>query len=75
MPAVTLNDLTAAGWWCISRDKTCDTCGHPETPGLVSPRGKLVGFYCPACGVLWAETDGDAAALRRWCGAARKTQP
>ena len=74
MPTVTLDDLVDAGWWCIGRDKACDECDHPTTPGLVSPRGKLVGFYCPSCGTLWAETDTDAAALRRWC-MARKQPP
>lgn len=75
MSPVTLEDLAAAGWWCISRDDECDECGSPSTPGLVSPRGKLVGFYCPSCGTLWAETDADAADLLRWCGAAKRTQP
>lgn len=74
MPCVTLDDLIDAGWWAIGCGKTCDECGYTVTSGLVSPRGKLAGFYCPDCGTLWAETERGASDLRRWC-MARKQRP
>ena len=72
MPPVTLDDLTDADWWACDFGKECDECGYAVTSGLVSPRGRLVGFYCPRCGTLWAETDRDASDLRRWCTAQKQ---